>query len=336
MGAASGFDDLFLCRLVSGFGVAALSTALTMSIADISTPLNRALSFSPIMVAFTAGGVMGPAVGGVLLDQIGMSPTFYFCGGSFVGLAVMNYFLLDETIRRPRQSFPWQEKSGTSEGEEDQKSIKAAFQDALGHWGPLMKIASIRNACIMNGFYWVALAGGQITLLPLILTDTTGLSFSATQVGQAFMGMGVVSAVASPFCARFIDSTGPVPAIVAGCVMVSSAMFALPLCDPNHLEQLTGVLGLWALGSSFLATAPTALVSNEVDDESQRAQALALARLASDVGMLLGASTVGLLTDWTGGMDGAIQSSSVILATATAWYGVRNLLTARIKTAKHG
>jgi hypothetical protein len=89
------------------------------------------------------------------------------------------------------------------------------------------------------------------------------------------------------------------------------------------------VLGLWAAGSSLLSSSPIAHISNHIDD-SKRAQAIALLRTSGDVGFLIGASTMGLLSDWAGGLDVAMQSSSAILATATSWYVVRNVLTSRM------
>ena len=66
--------------------------------------------------------------------------------------------------------FPWQ-TGATELLQADQTGIKDAFQKALGQCVPLLSEAPVRNVCIMNAFYWVALAGSQMTLLPLILTN---------------------------------------------------------------------------------------------------------------------------------------------------------------------
>ncbi|KAL3915736.1 MAG: hypothetical protein SGARI_008122 [Bacillariaceae sp.] len=46
IGLAGGFEQLYVCRLLTGLGVAGLSTAATMTVTDISTPLNRASTFA--------------------------------------------------------------------------------------------------------------------------------------------------------------------------------------------------------------------------------------------------------------------------------------------------
>lgn len=194
IGLAGGFEQLYICRLLTGLGVAGLSTAATMTVTDISTPLNRASTFAPIMSAFAAGTALGPALGGILVDQVGLNPLFFSVGASYLVLAAVNNALLDETKTKPTVTFPWQQQAQPlggnvtqKEKEDDTPSIRDAFQKAVGQWVPLLSEAPVRNVCIMNAFYWVALAGSQMTLLPLILTNPDGLSMTATQVGQVYM-----------------------------------------------------------------------------------------------------------------------------------------------------
>jgi predicted MFS family arabinose efflux permease len=331
-----------------------------MAVTDISTPLNRASSFAPISAGFAAGTAMGPALGGVLIDEIGTNPTFALVGGSFLMLGGINSFLLDETMKKPHRGFPWQHEAlkqkkavaalalspdpsgskhknssteqhsnSSNESDDPDGSIQQAFKSALGQWAPLLSEAPVRNVCIINGFYWVALAGGQMTLLPLMLTDPSGLAMTATQVGQVYMGMSCVQVLGNPLFARVVDRVGTVPGIVSGCSMISASMWFLPACTTDYYS-MAGVLGLWAAGSSLLSTSPIAHIGNTVDD-SKRAQAIALLRTAGDVGFLVGASSVGMVSDWAGSMEQTMQSSAAILGTATTWYVARNLLTLKLR-----
>ena len=52
---ATSYEHLILARFISGFGVAAFSTAAINYLSEISTPLNRAQTIAPPMTAFTAG-----------------------------------------------------------------------------------------------------------------------------------------------------------------------------------------------------------------------------------------------------------------------------------------
>jgi MFS family permease len=328
IGLASSFEELFLCRLFTGLGVAGLSTAATMTVTDISTPLNRASTFAPIMSAFAAGTALGPAIGGISCDYIGINPTFYAVGVSYIGLAAINHLLLKET-KPTHMQFPWH---GEIQPGEPEATIRESFESALGQWVPLLSQVPIRNVCIMNGFYWIALAGSQMTLLPLILTDPEGLAMTATNVGQVYMGMSVVQVLGNPILGKLVDRVGKVPGIVGGCTLIASAMATLPFCTDTY--QLAGIFGVWATGSSLLSTAPLAFISDEVDDE-KRAQAIALLRTSGDVGFLIGASSMGALADWTSSLDLAMQSSAGILLTATSWFAVRNMLNAQLANEKN-
>jgi MFS family permease len=324
IGLAGNFDELFICRLLTGLGVAALSTAGTMTLTDLSTPLNRASTMAPVMSAFSAGTALGPALGGMLVDSVGLNPTFYIVGVSYLGVAVVNKYILTETKSRPIR-FPWQQKAPKEDrlqnGNDD--SLSSAVQGAVGQWMPLLRDDKIRSVMLMNGAYWMALAGAQMTLLPLILTNADGLAMSATQLGSVYMGMSLVQIFGNPLFARYIDRIGKAPAIVAGCALISTAMVGLPFCE--DVTQLAGALGIWSMGSSMLSTAPLAYVSDKVD-EAKRAQAIALLRTCGDIGFLIGASGTGAMADWTGSLDVAMHCNAGLLLTATGWFATRQIL----------
>lgn len=275
------------------------------------------------MSAFAAGTALGPALGGFLVDNVGLNPTFYLVGVSYLGVMALNRAILTET-KMGTIHFPWQEPTPDSKAK---KSLLSAAQDAVGQWIPLMCDRNVRNIMTMNGLYWIALAGSQMTLLPLLLTDSAGLNFSATQVGQVYMGMSLVQIVGNPLFARFIDKIGKTPAITTGCTLISASMAALPFC--HDWTQLAGVLGMWSMGSSMLSTAPIAFLSDHVSEDN-RAQAIALLRTCGDVGFLIGASSVGALADVTG-MGFAMQSTSALLFTGTSWFAMRQMFAKEIK-----
>ena len=327
IGLATQFEHLFVCRLFTGLGVAALSTAATMTMADISTPLNRASTMAPIMSAFAAGTAFGPALGGLMADQLGISETFYVVGASYLGLTLVNNYLLVET-KAGAMKFPWHSSAAGSTMEQKNESsgpsMIDASRDAVRQWAPLMADGRIRNTVAMNGLYWVALAGSQMTILPLLLTDPTGLALSATSVGKTYMGMSLVQVAGVPLMAKFVDRIGKPLAIVAGTSLISASMAALPFCADMY--HMAAALGTWSLGSSILSTAPVSYIS-DVTTDKERAQALALMRTSGDIGFLLGASGIGAVADLTGDLGSAMHASAGVLLTATGWFAVRRVLT---------
>lgn len=345
IGMASNFEHLVFCRWMTGIGVSALSTAATLSMADCSTSLNRASAMAPLMSSFAAGAAMGPVIGGVLADHVGLNSTFYLVGCIYLTLSAMNHFVLTET-KLPKQQFPWENSKIISNGangdrkntknnddevdknNKQEKGVIDSMKEAMSQWSSLLKIENVRNVVLMNGFYWAALSGSQMTLLPLILTDADGLAFTATQVGQVYMGMSLVQVLGNPTMAAMVDKIGKVTGIVVGCTFLSTAMFGLPYC--SEMNEVVGTCGLWALGSTMLSTAPISFVSDNVSDR-KRAQAIALFRTAGDVGFLLGAVSAGAIADaFT--MDIAVHSNAGMLLTATGWFMTRNFLSKNIKT----
>jgi MFS family permease len=322
IGLAYTFEQLYMCRLLVGLGVAALSSASTLTMADLSNPKNRAQTMAPILSAFAAGTALGPAIGGYLADDIGIHATFYVVGVSFLTMTAVNQLLLTET--KPGLLLPWQQRASVRQKSKSDDSIWDATKTALGQWAPLLSNSSIRNVVVLNGFYWVALAGGQMTLLPLFLTDPDGLAMTATDVGKVYMGMSLVQVMGNPLAAKFVDRWGKVPAMVGGCALISGAMAALPSVAPTDmtLGYLAMSLGIWSTGSTILSTAPVAFLSDQTS-EAERAQALALLRTSGDVGFLVGASAVGAMATVTGGLEGALQGSATLLALATTWFSIR-------------
>ena len=59
VGFCDTYQELMVCRGLTGIGVAAFTTAATMYLTDLSTPLNRAKTIAPAMAAFSAGAAIG-------------------------------------------------------------------------------------------------------------------------------------------------------------------------------------------------------------------------------------------------------------------------------------
>ena len=339
----SGFESTALAMWLMALCIWSIDAR---SMADCSTSLNRASTMAPLMSSFAAGAAMGPVIGGVLADHVGLNSTFYLVGCIYLTLSAMNHFVLTET-KLPKQQFPWENSKIITNGangdrkntknnddevdknnKQEQKGVIDSMKEAMSQWSSLLKIENVWNVVLMNGFYWAALSGSQMTLLPLILTDADALAFTATQVGQVYMGMSLVQVLGNPTMAAMVDKIGIVTGIVVGCTFLSNAIFGLPYC--SEMNEVVGSCGLWALGSTMLLTAPVSFVSDNVSDR-KRAQAIALFRTAGDVGFLLGAVSTGAIADaFT--MDIAVHSNAGMLLTAISWFMTRNFLSKSIRT----
>ena len=97
---------LFLGRIIAGLTGASFTTGAAY-IADISTPETRAKNFGMIGAAFGLGFVIGPAIGGLLVD-FGIRAPFYAAAGLCLLNALYGYFVLPESLSKEnRRPFEW-------------------------------------------------------------------------------------------------------------------------------------------------------------------------------------------------------------------------------------
>ena len=357
MGIASDWIQLSACRMTVGLGVAALTTASTLAVADVSTNLSRASTYSPLMSSFAAGMALGPAVGGILHDSFGIRDTFFLVSTSYAMASLWNQLSVSETKRDgewwEKNTLPWHDEYDDdrdhSRCTEERKpaslatTISDSLKDTSKQWRDLISDSTkVRPIIIMNGFYNLAFSGAQMTLLPLLLTGggdvasdaAIGLALSASTLGQLYMWMSFVQVVANPAAGRFADRMGKSVGIVAGGALTSLAISSVPivcahcflgnesglLTSDTDWALLAGTLGVWSLGSTLLATSHVAAISDVVED-SRRSQALALLRTAGDVGYLVGAIGAGFSADLFQDVGLAMQASGLVLLGGTAWFG---------------
>ena len=93
---------LFIGRVISGITSASVSTAFAY-ITDVTAPERRAAVFGKIGVAFGAGFILGPAIGGLLGDIDPRLPFWVAAGLSFAN-TLYGFFILPESLPRERRS----------------------------------------------------------------------------------------------------------------------------------------------------------------------------------------------------------------------------------------
>ena len=107
MALAPSITWLFIGRIFQGIMGASITTA-SAYIADISTPEKRAQNFGLIGAAFGLGFIIGPVIGGLLV-QYGARVPFY-AGAIFTFVNVLyGYFFLPESCLRRQLHLPDQE-----------------------------------------------------------------------------------------------------------------------------------------------------------------------------------------------------------------------------------
>jgi DHA1 family tetracycline resistance protein-like MFS transporter len=97
---------LFIGRVISGITSASVSTAFAY-IADVTPPERRAAMFGKIGVAFGAGFILGPAIGGLLGGMDPRLPFWIAAGLSFAN-TLYGWLILPESLPTDRRTpFRW-------------------------------------------------------------------------------------------------------------------------------------------------------------------------------------------------------------------------------------
>src|SRR5689334_25100784 len=101
---------LFIGRMISGITSSSISTAFAY-IADVTPPEKRAAVFGKIGVAFGAGFILGPAIGGLLGGMDPRLPFWIAAGLSFTN-TLYGWLILPESLPPDRRApFRWRSAS---------------------------------------------------------------------------------------------------------------------------------------------------------------------------------------------------------------------------------
>ena len=322
-----GITSLVMSRLLTGFGVAMFTGGAFNMIADISTSLNRTRTLAPVTASFQAGTALGPAIGGIAVTSLGIGPCYNLCGGLLIALAGINHVFL-----QPAQPIDQQQRSQEAEGtinehKKEENSAKnrtsrSSFGQSLGQWLDLMKQPKISSVVKANLVYWVGLSGASLTLLPLYMVQ---LQLSPTEIGFCFAFSSTMSVLASQPAAYLADKWGKERMIATGMGILGTSYLTMPFAQ--CFEHLMACLAPVSFGSTILSAVPTAYMGDLVTSKD-RPRALALLRTAGDVGLLIGALSSGVLSDFSS-IESAIQTNGGLLTMlASLWVirgGVRGL-----------
>lgn len=143
---------------------------------------------APVMTAFSAGTVVGPAVGGALAGNIGVGPAVCCVGGVFFFNAMATRFGMAETMPQPPPPPPPQQgKPPPQQGKPPGSPLAArepntegraagagsgrgavsgwgsgvlgAVRDTLSQWRPVLAQPELRAVVALHSAYWACMAG---------------------------------------------------------------------------------------------------------------------------------------------------------------------------------
>lgn len=183
MAIAPSLAILFIARILAGSFAATFSTA-NAYIADISPPEKRAANFGLMGAAFGLGFIIGPALGGLIGDELGhRAPFFAVAGLGFINFVYGWFFLPETHLKENRRKFEWHRAN------------------ALGAFRHFRQYPVILPIALVMFLYQLA-----HWAFPSVWAYYAGERFgwSAKQIGFSLMAVGLASAVVQGGLTRIV------------------------------------------------------------------------------------------------------------------------------------
>ena len=350
---SNSFPEFVLANTLAGVGGACTTAGAGLYLADISTPLNRARTMAPLMVTALLGFAVGPALGGIVAENYGLhAPFLITAGGMFAGSASA-YVFLPETLKRMSSSVgAGSAGAGTGSGPEpesesgsgsgsgsgtglglgstdttsgnrthtsgDDLSGEGAVVEptALEQWQAMMRqpaLQGINAVVFMTGF---SQGAGPVTG---ILYATEHLGMSTGEVGFMFTACVLAMAAVVQPATGMSDRVKDRSSIMWPGLLVGSACFAAQ-SQCLSMWPYVGFAVLRALADAACVMPNVTPYIIDHTAEEQRAQALAMRNMVQDVGMLVGAAGMGLVTQVYGVQTAMLATGALQACAATVLF----------------
>ncbi|CAE7901633.1 CAL, partial [Symbiodinium microadriaticum] len=288
---ASCYEQLMVLRLAVGLGVASTFTSAGMYVTDISHPLNSARTRAPMQMGMSAGLLCGPALGGYLLEHVGLYSMTLGVGAASLATATAVFALLPETHR----------------GYRDKRPLRGVG-DTLRSWSPILRGQQFRSI-LSFGWCYNAAFWGAMALLPLVYVD---LSLSPSVVGGLSTFNAIISLAVTPVVARSADHLGKMAVVLPGAIVYGAGLILVP--HVSSLLELLPVLAAMQVGACMCAQAQ--MHAMDLAPVKDRAKVPSLWNTFGDTGMLFSSFTSSVLAE-AFGLGSAFYADGVLLLVAS-------------------
>gem|GEM_PF-1065944 len=260
--------DLFVVRIVHGAVIALLLPTITALIIDLSPHERRGAYVGVMSMAMQVGFVFGPLIGGILLSVYGYHGTFIACAMLAIvcvapcGILVMRRnFVSKMSAYSPEESSFW-----------NRKVLAALLIPALA-----------------------TLTSGTIVFsVPLFVKE---MGMGSVEAGVAISSMYVTSAAMRIPAGVLSDIKGRVKVILAGIFIegVATTMYYLT-SDWVGVLLVSATVGI---GMGMVMPASIAMLGDFLPHE-RRGMGMGMMSASMQLGIALGASTMGVVAEYLG------------------------------------
>jgi MFS family permease len=291
-GFAQSYQQLLVLRGIGGVGSAMFTVSAIALLFRVVGGTSRGRANGLFQGGFLIGGLVGPAVGGLLSDLSLRLPFFVYAGTLLVAGGIAAVFLAKTRLRAPVAEVTTQPaadpdqagSSPTAERALDDEPLErpTTVREALAH-------PAYRAALAANFATGWALFGVRMSLIPLFVTE--GLREGVVWVGIGFVASSLTHALLLLPAGKYVDRVGRRPAMLRGGAVAAVSMLLLAFTGTLTLYLLAMLL--FGVGSAYLGTAPGAVVGDVMRGRGGRV--VAVFQMASDLGAIVGPLAAGQL-----------------------------------------
>ncbi len=290
---ADSYQLIVLLRMAMGFGAACMFPSALGAVGELAPPGREGRYMGLFMVSFTSGFGLGPTIGGVLKDTIGIDAAFVaMAGAAFIAA------LLVATLR-----LPVRDKSDGKGG--GVPSLRAMFSDYR-----VQALYAI-NFHIGVGF------GSVFTFIAIFMTDL--LLASATVVGLVIGSRPVVSAIGQPIFGRLADRFPRSRMMVVGGLLLAAGTFVIPFAPT------VGILFVMFLGLGLAESMviPSSLaVTTDLGRRYGHGTMMGFSNAVLVFGLLIGSVGASFVESGLG-INNAFRASAILMAVMVALFHAR-------------
>lgn len=283
-----GFWPLLIARLMWGSAWAGIAIGGTTTILDVATDANRGRYVGRFQMWFYLGIASSTLLGGILFDNLGYRPTFYFSAGVIFVATLIWFLFLPETYGRRQLSTDIAVQPTAPEAVPAPKPVHDSVP-----LGPLLV------AITLNGLNWLVFIGMAMTALPVLLQQRMGspiLLFGIMAIQLVSFTGGLVSVntfislFASPLAGSLSDRSGNRWRLVIYALVLGIVSLTVEAAGPGWLVILATMAN--AIITSVLTIQITTLVGDYAragsGREGRRGRYLGLMGTAGDIGGAVG------------------------------------------------
>jgi multidrug resistance protein len=287
---AKNANSLLFIRALGGIGAAAVWPIAMALIIDQAEAKNRGAAMGRYNAAFFFALALGPLIGGMLYDFLGLNAPFYL----WAILGAASFFVVYFRVKEPERI-----------------RVKMGLLPSRGKETLIAPGYRLTFLACSSVVLWAGVVGGfNFTMLPGF---AAGLGFNATDVGIIYLVYGGSTALFNIYFGRQADKGTRKKLIFAGC-LVGAVCFAF-LSQANALISVALLFAGLGMGLGMASPAAAALIADTTSN-ARRGEVYGIFNTARMSGVVIGPLIAGLTADLHG-VDGCIYVFTLLAITIT-------------------